>query len=217
MTSQTTRQFGLWDSPITSASLAEQLRLGAAYFDSDSASLVWLEGRSGRGVLLAQSDQHQAPRELTVELSVRAEVGYGGGDFTVHGGAVYFVAQGTGRIYRQPIEAGPAEPITPSFGQAASPVVSPDGRWLIYVHHLDGIDRLAIVDTAGADWPQILEAGRDFYMQPRFSPDGNSVAWIAWDHPNMPWGRHPTPPRIVGRRSTRTPAVGGVGDDRRGR
>ena len=36
-------------------------------------------------------------------------------------------------------------------------------------------------------WPQILTSGHDFYMQPRWSPDGRQVAWIAWDHPNMPW------------------------------
>lgn len=187
MTAKTSRQFGLWDSPISPASLAEQLRFGGAYFDSESQALVWLEGRSGRGVLLAKTDLQEAARELTVDLSVRAEVGYGGGDFTVHGKSVYFVVQKAGRIYRQPIEAGSAEPITPEFGQAASPVVSPDGRWLAYVHHDEGVDRLAIVDTAGEHWPQILASGHDFYMQPRFSPDGGSLAWIAWDHPNMPW------------------------------
>jgi len=187
MTSLTTRQFGLWDSPISATSLAEQLRLGAAYFDSDGQTLVWLEGRSGRGVLSAKSDLREARRELTGDLSVRAEVGYGGGDFTVQGGWVYFAVQRTGRLYRRPLTAGPAVAITPPVGQASSPVVSPDGRWVVYVHHENGVDRLAIVDATGKGWPQILESGRDFYMQPRFSPDGRSVAWIAWDHPNMPW------------------------------
>lgn len=180
------RQFGLWSSPITPGSLAEGRRLDGVAWDSDGQTLVWLEGRSGKGVLMAQRGD-DAPRELTTELSVRAEVGYGGGDFTVHGGFVYFVVHKTGRIYRQPLSGGGAAAITPAFGKAAAPVVSPDGRWLAYVHHDDPHDRIAVVDTSGANWPQILSAGHNFYMQPRWSSDGKRFCWIAWDHPNMPW------------------------------
>ncbi|MBW3600633.1 MAG: hypothetical protein KY475_25645, partial [Planctomycetes bacterium] len=180
--------FGLWRSGVSPGSLAEGIRLEAARFDTDGRTLVWLEGHSGRGVLLAQRFDGQAARRLTDEVSVRAEVGYGGGDFTVAHGAAYFVVHKTGRIFRQALSGGRHEPITPPFGKAASPAVSPDGRWVVYVHHdEDQIDRLAVVDVAGRRWPQILASGADFYMQPRWSPDGRSLAWIAWDHPNMPW------------------------------
>jgi dipeptidyl aminopeptidase/acylaminoacyl peptidase len=180
------RQYGLWSSPITPGSLAEGRRLDGVAWDSDGQSLVWLEGRFGRGMLVAKRDD-DAPRDLTTELSIRAEVGYGGGDFTVHSGWVYFVVHKTGRLYRQSLSGGGATPIIPAFGQAASPVVSPDGRWIAYVHHDAPLDRIGVVDSNGKFWPQIFVAGHDFYMQPRFSPDGTRFCFIAWNHPNMPW------------------------------
>ena len=33
----------------------------------------------------------------------------------------------------------------------------------------------------------VLAGGTDFVSAPRLSPDGKQLAWVAWDHPNMPW------------------------------
>lgn len=181
------RPYGLWDSPISPGGLAGDMRLDGVACDYDS-TVVWLEGRSGRGVLRVQRDDDGAPRDLDATLSVRAEVGYGGGDFTVQGEHAYFVVHKTGRIYRQPLTGGPAKAVTPRHGFAAAPTVSPCGRWIAYVHHDDdNVDRLAVVDAAGRFWPSILATGRDFYMQPSWSPDGMRLCWVAWDHPRMPW------------------------------
>lgn len=183
--SKTPRPYGLWPSPITPRSLAQGQRLSDIGWDSDGQSLVWLEGRSDRGVLVTARVDSAAPRDLTSDLSVRAFVGYGGGDFTVGHGQVYFVSDG--RLYRSALTGGTPRPLTPPFGHAASPALSPDGRWLVYVHSDETTDCLAIVDSEGARWPQKLAEGRDFFMQPRWHPAGDRVAWIAWDHPHMPW------------------------------
>lgn len=179
------KQFGLWESPITPKSLAEGLRFSEVAWDSDGKTLVWREERSDRGVLVAAS-LNDAPRDLTSDLSVRAQVGYGGGDFTVAGGIVYFV-ESSGRLYRQALAGSSAIPITPKFGFTAAPCVSPDGKWLLFVHTYENNDVLAIVDTEGRFWPQKLIVGDDFYMQPRWHPEGQQIAWIAWNHPQMPW------------------------------
>ncbi len=187
MTTPRTRPYGLWDSPLSPRNMASQLRISDVQWDSDGRTLVWLEGRAERGVLVcATIDDVDAARDLTVDHSVRARIGYGGGEFTVAGGNVYFVEQ-SGQLYRQSLSGGVAQAITPPFGYAAAPAVAPDGRWVLYVHSDGQYDCLAIVPANGTQWPQQLVTGHDFYMQPRWHPHGNRIAYVAWNHPQMPW------------------------------
>lgn len=180
------RPYGTWDSPIRAESLSRELRLEDPAWDRDG-SLVWLEGRVDRSVPVVLASGDQAPRDLNDLFSARGGVGYGGGAFTVGCGWVFFIEAKTGRIYRQPTNGGPATPITPGFGACAAPVLSPDGSRLLFIRSYEGLDSLEIVETAGRQWPQILSAGDDFVMQPAWHPDGHRLAWIAWNHPNMPW------------------------------
>src|SRR5688572_22328166 len=84
------KAFGTWPSPFSPKTLADMLRFSDVQWDTTSDTLVWLEGRGARGVLVSQNGV-QAPRDMTSsDLSVRALVGYGGGDFTVTDGQVYF-------------------------------------------------------------------------------------------------------------------------------
>ncbi|MEA3408539.1 MAG: S9 family peptidase [Chloroflexota bacterium] len=177
--------YGLWPSPITPARVAQSERLRDLAWDTEEASLVWLTERSDRGVLVCRFLDLYASRDLTSTHSVRARVGYGGGDMTVSHGQAYFCSEG--RLYRKPLRAGEVEAITPAFGQVASPRVSPDGRWVLFVHTYDEEDCLAIVDVEGRRWPQKLVQGADFYMQPVWHPGGEHIAWVSWNHPRMPW------------------------------
>lgn len=179
------RPFGLWPSPLSPSQMASQRRLNDLSWDDASGSLVWLEARSGHGMLLVDPGRGHAPRELNVDRSARAQVGYGGGDMTVSQGYVYYAAEG--RLFRQPLAQGMESSVMPSFGDAAAAAVSPDGRWVLYVHSYEGEDRLAAVDAQGERWPVRLAEGHDFYMQPVWHPIGRRIAWVAWDHPQMPW------------------------------
>lgn len=176
--------FGLWPSLVTPEMLGTKMRLEDAQFDSDSETLIWHETRDGRGVLVAQCGD-EASRDISGGVSVRAGVGYGGGDFTVRNGFVVFASNG--RLYGVPLGHGVPRPITPEFGDAASPVISPDGTKILFVHSYERVDCLALVDSEGRNWPTKLASGADFYMQPTWHPDGQQLAWIEWDHPQMPW------------------------------
>jgi dipeptidyl aminopeptidase/acylaminoacyl peptidase len=177
--------YGTWKSPITGETIASGIRLEDAQWNDAGDTLVWWERRAGVGVLVAQAG-FSAPRDLTdASLSVSGRVGYGGGAFTVGGGEVYFAAGG--RLHRQNLTGGTAQAITPKFGDYASPAVSPDGRWLAFVHSVDHVDGIAIVDTTGAQFPRKLAYGTDFVMQPTWHPAGTYIAYVAWNHPQMPW------------------------------
>ena len=172
------RAFGMWKSQITPDLMAASIGLTDPQWDTDGQTLVWREERGGKGVLMAQPIG-QAAYELSGALNVRGGVGYGGGDFTIRDGLVVFAAS-DGRLYRRMLGAGFPEPITPAFGSAAAPQLSPGNRWVAFVHTYEGADVLAVVDSAGVDWPVKLAQGADFYMQPAWHPDGGAIALL--DH-----------------------------------
>ena len=114
-----------------------------------------------------------------------ANLGYGGGDFTVGKDAIFFVADG--QLYRQALPSGQPLMIGSPEGATASPIVSPSGDYLITIHALQEVESLSLVDSHGIRPPRKLVQGHDFYMQPCWHPDESQLAWIAWNHPRMPW------------------------------
>lgn len=181
----TKKPFGQWSSPISAQATATQLRLMNVGWAQDGETVVWVEGRGAQGVVVARRGS-DAPRDISGDVNVRGGVGYGGGELAVQGNTVFFAGK-DGRLYRAHIDHGEPRPITPAYGSVASPTPSPDGRWVVFVHSEGGVDLLAAVDAHGKQWPWKIVLGADFYMQPSWSPDGQQLAWIAWDQPNMPW------------------------------
>src|SRR5262249_24106159 len=66
-------------------------------------------------------------------------------------------------------------------------------RWIGVreAHSADGEPVNTVVavdlDAPGLEPGRVLAGGHDFFAAPRVSPDGRSLLWLAWDHPNMPW------------------------------
>ncbi|MGM0557372.1 MAG: LpqB family beta-propeller domain-containing protein [Myxococcota bacterium] len=178
------RAYGLWDSPLSPKAMAGARGLKGVQW-ADGGALVWLESRDGTSVLVAR-DRDDASRDITQEHKVSGGVGYGGGEFCVHGERAYFACS-DGRLYRVEVGEGTPAALTPSFGRLASPAASPDGEWVAYVHTEDGTDTIGVVDADGDRWPSKVASGADFYMHPSWSPDSGKLAWVEWDHPNMPW------------------------------
>jgi dipeptidyl aminopeptidase/acylaminoacyl peptidase len=182
---KTKRTFGMWDSQITPELIAAAIGVADPQWDTDGQTLVWREGRSGKGVLMAQP-LGEAPYEISGQKNVSGGVGYGGGDFILQNGLVIFAAK-DGRLYRRTLGAGFPETITPQYGSVASPKFSPGNDWVAFVHNYEGKDVIGLVDSQGENWPVKLAENSDFYMQPVWHLSEEAIAWVEWDHPNMPW------------------------------
>ncbi|UJP38750.1 S9 family peptidase [Cellulomonas palmilytica] len=83
-----------------------------------------------------------------------------------------------GGLWLVPLDGSPARPLTRGHADSA-PDVSPDGRWVVFVRSGGGAKpQLYVVEASGGEpfrvTDQPLGAG-----QPRFSPDGRRIAYVA--------------------------------------
>ena len=194
-----TAPHGAWVSPITSACVAAALvELLDVQFDGDA--VVWIEGRpqeGGRHVLVRQSPDGACVDVLPLAHSARTRVHeYGGAAALVAGGTVWFSSFRDQRLYRLGGN-GPPVALSPDVPDAALRYA--DGRidgerrlWIgVREDHRDGAHEAIntiVARRADASGPDsVLLEGHDFYAAPRLSPDGQRLAWLAWDHPDMPW------------------------------
>jgi dipeptidyl aminopeptidase/acylaminoacyl peptidase len=178
--------FGLWPSPLTAAAAGQKLRFEDVQFDSSGNSILWVEGRSNTGILVRQVNG-DARRDLTTSgQSVRGGIGYGGGEFTSSKGSVFYAEKG-GQLFRLGFDSGQPTALTPPYGAFADPQVSPDGQWILAVFSDGKTDMLGLIPADGLGWPIQIVRGADFYTSPKWHPGGKTIAWVEWNHPNMPW------------------------------
>jgi dipeptidyl aminopeptidase/acylaminoacyl peptidase len=188
--------YGSWPSVIGVDDLvASVVRLGEPWIDGDD--VYWIEGRAdeaGRSVLVRHAadgtTEDVTPRPFNVRSRVHE---YGGGSYTVSGGTILFSNLDDGRLYRIDPGDDTPQPITPEGPfRYADLRFDPGRRRFLAVredHRPAGQPVAAIVDVPldGEREPRVLVDGPDFLASPRLSPDGTTLAWLEWDHPDMPW------------------------------
>ena len=196
MSMKTKTPFGSWKSPIT-ANLITSNEIRLEYVELDGEDIYWLESRpqeSGRVVVARHTPDGKTEFITPAPFNVRSRVHeYGGGAYTVHQGRVYFVNFEDQRIYRQ-LPGGEPEALTPESKRRYADLHVDSNRNLLYCvvedHSAVGQEAenyLAAVDLETGELAFKLEAGNDFYSSIALSPDMNQMAWLTWDHPNMPW------------------------------
>lgn len=195
MAQQNVTPYGSWKSPITSDLIvSESIGLGGVVYDRQD--IYWLEGRpseGGRYVLVRRTPQGTVEDVTPTPYNVRTRVHeYGGGAFLVADGTVYFAHFADQRFYKKSPNADP-EPLTPEGKQCyAEPILDRQrDRAICICEDHETVDAepnnyIAAIDLNTGNVTRLV-SGCDFYVSPRLSPDGKTLAWVQWNHPNMPW------------------------------
>jgi len=187
------KPYGTWKSPITGELIAgKTVSLNPLKIENNN--FYWLESRpseSGRVVVMRQSEG-KTEALTPLGFNVRSRVHeYGGGAALITNGTIYFVDYDTQQIFCQKPNKIPYA-ITKSINSRFSDMEFDCVRnRLICVqedHSKDGepLNKLVAVNIRSGII-EILDDEHDFVSSPRIDKKCNNLAWLTWDHPNMPW------------------------------
>ena len=185
---------GSWKSPITS-----DLIVGASTPIDEIAvaggDIYWTERRpqeGGRNALVRRRADGTIEDLTPAPFSARSRAHeYGGGAFSVSPLGIFFCSFEDQRLHRLGADGLPVA-LTNLPGKRYADIVADLARnRLIAVRedHSGGgeaVNALVGIDVATGT-ERLLAGGHDFFSTPVLSPDGNQLAWLTWDHPNMPW------------------------------
>ena len=196
----TVAPYGSWPSPITIDLVASEGGVSFGFVDTTEAGVYWTESRpqeKGRSALVFRPHGGEAVDIVPADFNVRSRVHeYGGGAWFRDGDVVFCSSFDDSRLYRiaspgaepQPITPEPVEPHALRYADGR---VFAGGRLIVCVRETHGegepVNELVVLPTDGSSEPRVISGGRDFYAAPRPSPDGSRLAWLAWDHPRMPF------------------------------
>ena len=190
-----TSTYGSWKSPIT-ADVVASSEIGLEQIRIDGDDVYWIERRAhegGRKVIVRRSSDGTSADITPVGFNARTRVHeYGGGDYAISNGTIVFSNFTDQRLYIQKSGAEP-RPLSPESALRYADGQIDQRRNLLFSVREDHsnpnetVNTLAHVDLQGGRPGNIVASGNDFYSSPRLSSDGARLAWLAWNHPNMPW------------------------------
>ena len=182
---------GHWPSDF---SAADAVAAGTDYADlsCDEQRVLWVEFFPEQGLNAIIEWTPEGTRCLSpASHGVRSRVyEYGGGAFCIAGEGVVFVNEADQQLYRQGFASHQCTQLTDATDRRYGGLVFDALRQRVIAveeqhHDSEVIHRLVAIDLQGSR--QLLAEGADFYNSPCLSPDGQRLAWIEWQRPELAW------------------------------
>jgi dipeptidyl aminopeptidase/acylaminoacyl peptidase len=161
-------------------------------------AIYWCEMRpsdKGRYVIVRYSTVDGTVDVNPTPFNARSRVHeYGGGSYKVIRDDVFFTNFADQRIYRMNLGEKP-EPITRKTELRYADFEFDHIRKSIICVREDHRNRgkeaentIVSMNLEGEN-VRIVAQGNDFYSSPCISPNGKYLAWLTWNHPDMPWNK----------------------------
>ncbi|KAJ7188723.1 alpha/beta-hydrolase [Mycena filopes] len=189
------RPYGTWPSPITPVIISQQVvAYESIVVDAATHSVYHVERRPAecRSVLVDSSQQKDVIHTL---YNCRSVVhGYGGAPAAIANGVGFFTNIPDLRIYK--IEGSEITAVTPDSPQFrfANLTLHPSYPDVMVAIREDQTNpnAAAVIDTVVSlnlhtGSSKMISSGWDFYANPVFNPSGTKLAWLRWNHPDMPF------------------------------
>lgn len=186
--------YGSWKSPV-SADMVARAEIGLEQVRLDGDDIYWIERRpqeGGRKVIVRRSPDEKIADVTPAGFNARTRVHeYGGGDYAVSDRTLIFSNFTDQSLYLQEIGSEPKRLTSQTALRYADGQIDRRKNLFFCVHEdhsVSGepVNAIVRVDLASGD-SAIVVSGNDFYSSPRLSPNGRQLAWLTWNHPNMPW------------------------------
>ncbi len=191
--------YGSWVSPLP----IERLTDGVVFIGElrrVGGVTWWIEDRpdeGGRQALVRREPDGSTVRMTPEGFNARSRVHeYGGAATLVSDDLVVVSDFTTGRLHRV-VAPGELVALTAERAWRFADMDHDAHRGRIYAvredhepdvvaAHGEWVNELVSIDLESGS-VTIIAGGADFYASPRLSPDGASLAWVEWRHPNLPW------------------------------
>jgi len=207
--------YGRWESPLSAAMIFQEsddinfLRP----CDNGIYFLNTVAGHPDQHAVWLLSNNEDLLQVSPAQANVRTRVHeYGGLAFAVSGTHLYYCDFADQQIKKTVLSSRQAQTEAPAVDVTAAASVAAAGGKLRYAdfiidkgfnrliavredHRLQDssngkaevVNALVSIDLDHGGEGDVLFEGTDFVSSPRLSPDGKTLAWLSWSHPNMPW------------------------------
>ncbi len=184
---------GSWPSPLTAEMLAQSGN--SNMWPQVVGDDVWWDemrpSEEGRTLIVSRhhGDLLKAPWNASTQVHEYGGLSWLG---VVQNGKslLYFVNKSDQRIYVTEV-GGEPKPVTPIVPEDEihryAEMINVDSEiWCVREKHVAGVVTRALVAVSDKEI-RVLDSTSHFYAHLRLSLDGSQLAWVCWEHPQMPW------------------------------